>query len=109
VALIAYAAVYTALATLGLVLLRRSLGDAALAETLRDPVFYLGALAYAASFGTFLASLRRFEVLTVFPLFTSLAYATVTVAAALVLDEPLTASRVAGIVLVGAGIVLLVR
>jgi multidrug transporter EmrE-like cation transporter len=109
VALIAYAIVYTTLATLGLVLLRRSLGDSAVADIARDPTFYAGGFFYAASFATFLWSLRRFEVLTVFPLFTSLAYATVTVAAALVLDEPLTASRVGGIVLVGAGIVLLVR
>jgi multidrug transporter EmrE-like cation transporter len=109
VALIAYAVVYTTLATTGLVLLRHSLGDAAVTEVVRDPAFFAGAVSYAASFATFLLSLRRFEVLTVFPLFTSLAYATVTVAAALVLDEPLTASRIAGIALVGAGIVLLVR
>jgi len=54
-------------------------------------------------------SLRRFEVLTVFPLFTGVAYATVTVAATVVLSEALTTSRVAGIVLVAAGAVLLVR
>jgi multidrug transporter EmrE-like cation transporter len=108
-ALIAYAAVYTALATTGLVLLRRSLGDAAVAEIIRDPTFYVGGLFYAASFATFLASLRRFEVLTVFPLFSGLAYATVAVAATLVLDETLTAPRFAGIALVGVGAVLLVR
>jgi multidrug transporter EmrE-like cation transporter len=48
-------------------------------------------------------------VLTVFPLFTGITYATVTVAAALVLDESLTASRLAGIALVAVGAVLLVR
>jgi multidrug transporter EmrE-like cation transporter len=90
-------------------LLRRSLEDASLAALLRDPAFYAGGAFYAASFATFLASLRRFEVLTVFPLFSGLAYATVTVAAALVLDESLTASRLAGIALVGAGVVFLVR
>jgi multidrug transporter EmrE-like cation transporter len=109
VALIGYAVVYTVLATTGLVLLRRSLEDASLQELLRDPTFYLGGLCYAASFATFLVSLRRFEVLSVFPLFTGLAYATVAVAAALVLGETLTASRVGGIVLVGVGAVLLVR
>ncbi len=105
----AYAAVYTTLATIGLVLLRRSLGDTEVAEVIRDPAFYVGGLFYAASFATFLASLRRFEVLTVFPLFTGLAYATVALAAALVLHEPLTTSRLAGIAFVGAGAVLLVR
>jgi multidrug transporter EmrE-like cation transporter len=109
VALIAYALVYTALATTGLVLLRRSLEDAALTELLRDPTFYLGGVFYAASFATFLVSLRRFEVLSVYPLFTGLAYATVAVAAALVLGEALTPSRVGGIALVGVGAVLLVR
>lgn len=107
--LVGYAVTYTTLATLGLVVLRRTLADASLAEIVRSPGFYAGGLLYAASFGTFLASLRNFEVLTVFPLFTGVTYATVTLAAALVLDEPLTASRLAGIALVGVGAVLLVH
>jgi multidrug transporter EmrE-like cation transporter len=101
--------VYTALATTGLVLLRRSLEDATLSELVHDPAFFAGGVFYAASFATFLASLRRFEVLTVFPLFTGLAYATVAVAAAVVLNESLTTSRLAGIGLVGVGAMLLVR
>lgn len=108
-ALIAYAVVYTTLATIGLVLLRRTLEDATVSEIAHDPAFFIGGLFYAASFATFLASLRRFEVLTVFPLFTGLAYATVAVAAAIVLDESVTAARVAGIAFVGVGAVLLVR
>jgi quaternary ammonium compound-resistance protein SugE len=76
---------------------------------IQDPAVYAGGLLYAASFATFLASLRSYEVLTVFPLFTGITYATVTVAAALVLDESLTASRLAGIALVAVGAVLLVR
>lgn len=107
--LIAYAVVYTTLATTGLVLLRRSLEDATVTELVHDPAFFVGGLCYAASFATFLVSLRRFEVLTVFPLFTGLAYATVAVAAAVVLGESLTGARVAGIGLVGVGAVLLVR
>lgn len=107
--LAAYTAVYVVLATSGLVLLRRSLADAGLAEILSTPGFWLGALCYAASFGTFLLSLRRFEVLTVYPVFTGLAYASVTVAAVVALDEQLTAARVAGIALVGTGVALLVR
>jgi len=109
VGLIGFAGVYTALATTGLVLLRRTLADAPLDDVVHDPAFYLGGFCYAASFGTFLLSLRHFEVLTVFPLFTGLAYATVAVAAALVLDESLTIVRIAGIALVGVGAVLLVR
>ena len=107
--LIAYAVAYTTLATLGLVVLRRTLEDASFSELARSPGLYLGGLLYAASFGTFLLSLRHFEVLTVFPLFTGIAYATVAVAAAVFLDEPLTIARVAGIGLVAGGAVLLVR
>lgn len=90
-------------------LLRRSLAGASVAELTRDPLVYLGAAFYAASFATFLASLRRFDVLTVFPLFSGLAYASVAVVAALVLDESLTPSRALGIAFVGIGVVLLAR
>lgn len=107
--LAAYAVVYTTLATAGLVLVRRSLEDESLSEILREPGFYAGGLLYAASFATFLASLRSYEVLTVFPLFTGVTYATVTVAAAVFLDEPLTAVRLSGIALVAVGAVLLTR
>lgn len=100
---------YTILATLGVLLLRRALADAALAHVVRDPRAYVGVLCYAASFTTFLASLRRFEVLTVFPLFSGLAYASIAITGALFLAESLTFSRATGIALVGAGIVLLVR
>ena len=104
-----YTVVYVTLATIGLVLLRRSLADTAIADLLATPGFYLGVVFYAASFLTFLLSLRRFEVLTVYPVFSGLAYASVTVAAVWFLGEHLTAMRVAGIVLVGAGVALLVR
>jgi multidrug transporter EmrE-like cation transporter len=109
VGLALYAVAYTTLATAGLVVVRRSLEDASFSELVQDPGFYAGGLLYAASFGTFLASLRSYEVLTVFPLFTGITYATVTVAAAVVLDESLGASRLAGIALVAGGVVLLTR
>jgi len=109
VILAVYTVVYVTLATTGLVLLRRSLADSSLADIVAEPGFYLGFAFYAASFLTFLVSLRRFDVLTVYPVFSGLAYATVTVAAVWVLGEHLSAARLAGIVLVGAGVVLLVR
>jgi multidrug transporter EmrE-like cation transporter len=109
VRLAAYAVVYTTLASLGLVMLRRSLADSSAAEIGRTPGFYVGGLLYAASFGTFLAALRHFEALTVFPLFTGITYVTVTLAAVVILGESLTAARLGGIALVGAGAVLLVR
>jgi multidrug transporter EmrE-like cation transporter len=109
VKLAAFAVVYTTLATLGLVVLRRTLADASLDEVVRSPWLYVGGAFYAASFATFLLSLRSFEVLTVFPLFTGITYASVAVAAALVLDEQLTAARFAGMAFVAVGAVLLVR
>lgn len=107
--LAAFAVVYTTLATLGLVVLRRTLADASFDEVVRSPWLYVGGAFYAASFATFLLSLRSFEVLTVFPLFTGITYASVAVAAALVLDEQLTAARFAGMAFVAVGAVLLVR
>ena len=108
-ALALYSGIYTLLATTGLVLLRRSLAGAELSSVVSDPRFLVGAVFYAASFATFVLSLRRFEVLTVYPVFSGLAYATLTIAAATFLDESLTPARVTGIVLVAGGVALLVR
>ena len=107
--LAAYTLVYVTLATAGLVLLRRSVADASVAELLHEPGFYIGFACYAVSFATFQLALRRFEVLTVYPLFTGLAYATVALAAIVFLGEHLSAVHAAAIALIGAGVVLLVR
>ena len=107
--LAAYTVVDVTLATTGLVLLRRSVADASVAELVREPGFYLGFVCYALSFGTFVFALRRFEVLTVYPLFTGLAYATVAIAAVLFLGEQMTPLHAAAIALIGGGVVLLVR
>lgn len=108
-ALTAYSAVYTLLATAGLVLLRKSLPDASPTDLVTSPTFISGGLCYAASFATFLLALRRFEVLTVYPVFSGLAYATVTCAAVIFLGESLSLARVVGIFFVAGGVVLLVR
>jgi multidrug transporter EmrE-like cation transporter len=107
--LAAYSLTYVTLATTGLVLLRRSLADGSLTAAMSDPAFFLGGLCYAASFGTFLLALRRFEVLTVYPIFTGLAYTTVSVAAVVFLNESFGTARFLGVVFVGAGVVLLTR
>jgi multidrug transporter EmrE-like cation transporter len=107
--LAAYALTYVTLATTGLVLLRRSLSEGTLSAAISDPAFVVGGLCYAASFGTFLLALRRYEVLTVYPIFTGLAYATVSVAAVVFLNESLGPVRFLGVLLVGAGVLLLTR
>jgi multidrug transporter EmrE-like cation transporter len=108
-ALALHTAVYAVLATTGLILLRSSLEGATFAEGLRIPGVYLGAACYAASFGTFVAALRHFDVLTVFPLFSGVAYASVAVAAAAFLGEDLGTSRVLGLGSVAVGVILLTR
>ena len=106
---LAYLVVYVTLATTGLVLLRRSLPGAEIPGVVADPQFLLGAAAYAASFLTFLLALRQYEVLTVFPIFFGVAYAAVVLAAVAVLGEELSVARAAGLVLVGTGVLLLLR
>jgi len=108
-ALVLYTAVYVVLAATGLIVLRSSLEGATVAEGLRMPGVYLGAACYAASFGTFLVSLRRFDVLTVFPVFSGVAYAAVALAAVAFLGEDLGTTRVLGLGLVGVGVILLTR
>jgi len=105
----AYLVVYVALTTTGVVLLRRSLAGSEIPGVVVDPEFLLGMTAYAVSFLTFMLALRRFEVLTVFPVFFGIAYTSVTLAAVVVLDEELSTRRLAGIVLVGVGVFLLAR
>ena len=73
------------------------------------PGVYLGAACYALSFGTFMLSLRRFDVLTVFPVFSGVAYASVALAAAAILGEDLGTARVLGLALVAGGVILLTR
>ncbi len=108
-ALALHATVYAVLATTGLILLRSSLEGATLAEGLRSPGVYLGVAFYAASFGTFLVALRQFDVLAVFPVFSGVAYASVAVAAAVVLGEDLGTTRILGLGLVAFGVILLTR
>jgi multidrug transporter EmrE-like cation transporter len=107
---IPYLVVYVVLSTAGLLLLRSRLGSGeSLGSLATDPRFLLGAACYAASFLTWLATLRHFEVTKAFPIFLGTSYAAVTVGAVFILGESLSTSRVVGIVLVGVGIVFIGR
>lgn len=110
--LVPYLLTYVLLSTTGLVLLRHSLaglGRASFADYLKNAGLVVGALCYIASFLTFLAALRNFELLTVYPIFTGVAYAAVSLAAVLVLREALTPISATGIAFVGVGVVLLAQ
>lgn len=111
----AYVAAYALLSTGGVLLLRaalRDVDDLSLGEgrrLLADPYFLAGSLLYALSFFTWLLALRRFEVVAIFPVFVGVGYACVVLGGYFFLDESLTASRAAGILVIFAGIVLLSR
>jgi len=105
-----YLACYVVFSTTGLVLLRHSLagpGRPSLPEYLGNPELLAGVFCYGASFLIFLASLRQFRLLTVYPIFTGVAYAAISVAAVLVLREAVTPARAAGLAFVGIGVTLL--
>lgn len=107
--MIAYLAAYVALSTTGLLLLRARLDGAMISELPRDIWFLVGAACYIGSFVTWLVTLRHFPVTRAFPLFLGTTYAAVTVGAVAILGEHLTAPRLAGVALVGVGVVLLAR
>lgn len=108
--MIPYLAAYVVLSTAGVLLLRSRLGAGlGIASLVSDPRLLIGAVCYAASFLTWLAALRHFEITRAFPIFFGTSYAAVVLGAVVILDERVTGARVAGIVLVGVGIVLVSR
>jgi multidrug transporter EmrE-like cation transporter len=107
---IPYLVVYVALSTAGVLLLRSRFGSGeSLAALASDPRFLLGGVCYTASFLTWLAALRHYQITRAFPIFLGSSYAAVMVGAVVVLGERLTAARIAGILLVGAGVLLIGR
>ncbi|HEU5213392.1 MAG TPA: hypothetical protein VFU10_11530 [Gaiellaceae bacterium] len=110
-----YVVAYTVLSTAGVLLLRSALRNSdplsagGIRAILGEPLFSLGFVLYAASFATWLLALRRYEVSRIYPVFVGAAYCAVVAGGALILGEALTASRVAGIVVILAGIALVLR
>jgi multidrug transporter EmrE-like cation transporter len=115
VTLFGYTVAYVMLSTAGLLLLRSTLGSnddtggSQLSTLLSDPAFLIGACLYGISFLTWMLALRRFAITTVYPLFIGSGYAAVTLGSLVFLGESLSALRAFGIVLIGAGVLLLVR
>ena len=108
--MIPYLVAYVTLSTSGLLLLRSRLGGGETpASLVLEPLFLLGAACYAASFLVWLLALRHFEITRAFPIFLGASYAAVTVGAVLILGEHVGPLRLAGIVLIGGGIVLVGR
>jgi multidrug transporter EmrE-like cation transporter len=110
-----YVASYALLSTGGVLLLRTALKDvdqlsvASLRSLLVDPAFLLGFVLYALSFLTWLLALRRYDVVVIFPVFVAVGFACVVLGGYLFLGEPLSASRVVGVLVIFAGMALLFR
>ena len=110
VSMLPYLAVYVALSATGLLLLRSRLaGGASLSALPTDVWFIVGALCYGLSFLTWLAALRHFDLARAFPVFAGSSYAAVTIGAILFLGERISDRGIAGVVCIGAGILLLGR
>ena len=107
--LAAFALVYTTLATLGLVVLRRTLADASLDEVVRSPWLYVGGAFYAGELRDLPPVAAELRSPHGVPALHRDHVRIGGVAAALVLDEQLTAARFAGMAFVAVGAVLLVR
>ena len=110
-----YVASYALLSTGGVLLLRTALKDvdqlsaASVRGLLSDPHFLLGFVLYALSFLTWLLALRRYQVVVIFPVFVAVGYACVVLGGYFFLGESLSASRVAGILVIFLGMALLFR
>lgn len=108
--MIGYLVVYVVLSTTGLILLRARLRSGEpINQLLLDPLLLIGAMCYALSFFTWLLTLRSFELTRAFPIFLGSSYAAVMVASVVLLNEQLTSSRLAGLVFVGVGMLLITR
>src|SRR5438876_12118671 len=111
----AYVAASALLTTGGVLLLRTAMRDvdelsaATVASLLGDPVFLAGFVLYALSFVTWLFALRRFQAVVIFPAFVGAGYAGVVLGGRLFLGESLSALRVAGILVILAGVALVSR
>ena len=99
--------------TAGVLLLRLSLrgGDAGvngIVSRLAEPRFIGGAVAYAASFLTWLLALQQFRASVAYPVFVGAGYCCVIVGSILVLGERPTPMQSLGIAVILGGIVLVV-
>ncbi|MEP6909186.1 MAG: hypothetical protein ABI896_01995 [Actinomycetota bacterium] len=110
-----YLAVYALLSTGGVLLLRTALKDVdglsvdTVRGLLTEPSFLFGFVLYALSFGTWLIALSRWEVVVAFPAFAGVGYACIFLGAYFFLGEALSATRLVGILVIFAGMILLSR
>jgi multidrug transporter EmrE-like cation transporter len=107
-----YVALYAVVNASGLLLLRTALDSASrsgFVELFGNPRFLGGVGLYALGFVMWLATLTRYQLSLVYPIFVGVGYCAVVLAAFLFLHEQASAAKVTGIVLVAVGLVFVVR
>jgi multidrug transporter EmrE-like cation transporter len=109
--LLALVITYMVLSTAGLLLVRSGLhaGAGSTRAELAKPQVIFGLIFYVASFGIWLVALKRYQLSSVYPLFIGVGYTAVVISSAVLLHERITPLKAAGILLVGAGVLLLVK
>jgi drug/metabolite transporter (DMT)-like permease len=112
-ALALYVGLYAVLNAAGLLLLRAALKDrtdgTGLVALLADPRLIVGLVLYGLGFATWILSLRRYQLTTVYPVFVGVSYVSVLLAAVVILDESMSLANVLGVALIGAGVLFVVR
>jgi multidrug transporter EmrE-like cation transporter len=73
------------------------------------PEFIFGFLLYILSFFSWLILLSKRQLTTIFPLLIGLSYASIIVASVLFLKEEIDLFKIIGIILIGAGILLVTK
>ena len=110
---IAILVAYVCSSTTGLVLMRHELRRPDVTvlslDSLTNWRLVLAVLLYAASFGFWLLALERYPLTTAYPVFIGVSYTTVTLCAILLLHEHMSVVRGLGVVLIGLGLLLVVR
>jgi small multidrug resistance pump len=69
--------------------------------------FWLGLILYGSAFLLYAAALAHFPLNVAHPILTSGAIATVAILSVLIFNEPFTGTKMAGVVLVAAGVILI--
>ena len=106
---------YILTSTTGLLLLRRTLSEvvafdvSSLRGLVTNPLFIGGVLSYIISFLTWLYLLSQRDVTTIYPIALGLGYTAVVISSLIFLQERISAIQLVGIILIGLGLLLIIR
>ena len=111
---IGYVVVYAVVNAGGLLLLRNSLSGqhelrSGIGKLVTDGRFIAGVCLYALGFAMWLATLTRYQLSVVYPIFVGVGYCSVVLAAFLFLHESASTTKLIGVSLVGIGLLFVIR